>query len=452
MTQWHIIIAVIGAVLAYLLPSIPLLYPSLLYIASRFRPACRIDGRGKDSIAVIIAAREEPIELLEELGRSLVKQTLKPKRVILSWDGKGLEDAIEALKRVMPGVKVEGFIAGCRNKACALNKALARVEEDYIVVIDVDDRLAELDYLEKSVACQVVIPYWKPQTPKTSFGEAVAALLSFGSETLYASRCRFGRRLLLLGSGSSIRREKLEAIGGFLDEVLEDITTGVKLLEEGINVCFGENHHLIVGLPPNYESFRRQQCRWARGAIHASALAARSRLPLHEKIEYTIYTLQYLFGSLQPVGLTILAVMAIAGMWPVKLILPLFSLWLASIITSGIALYHHLSSKHGYSSWKSLIVVARASIIAQLITPRLLVCNLKGFMGEKEFTKTPKKGRIKEDLVEEHVWAMLSTMLLIAVALTAHSLHTLFPMLLLAFPPLSLIYYHLKLKKEAVEA
>ena len=451
MTQWHIVIAIVGAVLAYLLPSIPLLYPSLLYIASRRRPACRIDNGGEGSIAVVIAAREEPIELLEELGRSLVKQTLKPKKVVLAWDGKGLENAIEALRRVMPGVEVEGFIAGCRNKACALNKALARVREDYIVIIDVDDRPAEPDYLEKSVACQVVIPYWEPQTPKTRFGEAVAALLSFGSETLYASRCRLGRRLLLLGSGSSIHREKLEIIGGFVDEVLEDITTGAKLLEEGANTCFGENHRLIVGLPPNYESFRRQQCRWARGAIHASALIARSRLPLHEKIEYTIYTLQYLFGSLQPAGLTILAMMAISNTWSAKLVLPFFFLWLASIIISGVALHHHLSNKYSYDGWKSLIVAARASIIAQLIMPRLFICSLKGFMGEKEFTKTPKKGRIKENLTEEHIWAILSTILLIAVTLTVRSLYTLLLMLPLAFSPLSLIYYHLRLRKEVVK-
>lgn len=451
MMQWHTIVAaVVGAILAYLLPSTPLLYPSLLYMVSRLRPACKIDGGSKAGVAVIIAAREEPIELLEELGRSLAKQTLKPRRIVLAWDGRGLEDAVKVLRKTIPDVEVEGFIAGCNNKACALNKALAKVEEDYIVVIDVDDRPAEPNYLEKSVSCQVVIPYWEPQTPKSSFGEAIATLLSFGSETLYASRCRLGRRLLLLGSGSSIYRKKLEVVGGFVDEVLEDITTGVKLLEENADVCFGENHRLIVGLPPNYESFRRQQCRWARGAIHAATLIARSRLPLHEKVEYLVYTLQYLFGSLQPVGLTILALMAIADILPTELVLPFFTLWLASTIASFAALYHHLANRYGYS-WKSFIVVARASVVAQLILPRLLICSFKGFLGDKKFTKTPKKGRVREALVEEHVWAILSTILLTATVLSTHSLDALLPILPLAFPPLSLAYYHFKLRREAVK-
>lgn len=449
MVKLHVIVAVVGAILAYLLPSIPLLYTSLLYITSRLRPPCKINGSGKASVAVVVAAREEPVELLEELGESLARQTIKPKKLVLAWDGEGLENVIKALRMVMPGINVEGFIAGCKNKACALNKALTRIEEDYVVVIDVDDRPAEPDYLEKSVSCQVVIPYWEPQTPKTSFEEAVAALLSFGSETLYASRCRLGRRLLLLGSGSSIHREKLESIGGFVDEILEDITTGAKLIEEGANICFGENHRLKVGLPPNYESFRRQQCRWARGAIQASTLIARLHIPLREKIEYLIYTLQYLFGSLQPVGLVILAVMAIANMLPTKLILPLFSLWLVSTIISGIALYHHLSKcKH---NWRNIVVAARASIIAQLVMFRLLFCSLKGFVGEKEFTKTPKKGRVKENLVEEHIWAILATMLLMAIVLVVHSLDTLLLVSPLAFPPIALVYYYSRLRREVVK-
>jgi len=379
---------ILGLLMAFILPGLVLWVNGLTYTLSMNLRECRLGRTRRASYDVIVAAKEEPVELVRRLAWAVSGLNPPPRRLIIAWDGEGLDEARRAAEEAARGVEVIVFRAGCRSKACAVNKALSHVSSEYVVILDIGDEPGSRDYGARATACRVVVPRWEPQRPLNMFEEAVALLVSYGSRILYTGRCRLGLPVYFLGSGSSASTRTLRAMGGLPDEVLEDVGFGLELLAAGIKPCYGEEHVLYVGLPPSYAGFRKQQARWAMGAAKLLRRLGSLGLEGRARLDAALYLSQYLLSSLQLPGLILLALQPP----PLHPLLACLGFWAAGMALAGTGLYVHASKEMGLGARKAFFASARASAVSMALTPVLLAYSIRGLLGIRVgFIKTPKK-------------------------------------------------------------
>ncbi len=388
------IVLVAGAVLAGLAAA----YTGLVSLLARRRQG-RVKARPLEeglSVAVIIAAYNEPLGLLRELFDSLTRLEPKPRKVVLAWDGRSasveeLEELGEVLNRA--GIEyVVDYSPVPRRKAGALNSAARKAGEECLVVLDVGDEPGEPAYLSLLAAnnCNTV-SQWVPRAPSNVFEEAVAAVLEHASSTLYRARASLGLPVLFLGSGSSTPRSLALRLGGWDTSVLlEDLEYGLRLILSGNRPSYSPVPTLI-GLPPTYTGFRKQQERWSRGAgellrIKLGEILRSSRLNALEKVELILYLSQYLTATLWPHFL-------LAG-----LLLPhtRIAADLAGIVGIAVLAVNGLAASQTLSKYRHGLV-ARTRLgggmaaLSSTLAPRLLAAFLQGLLGiRSEWVKTPK--------------------------------------------------------------
>ena len=338
------------------------------------------------SLSVHVPAYKEDPEMVRNTVLKIMER-LRPDQVIVVTD----PDSYRRLRELLPP-EVEVITGAEEGKARGLNKALKYTEAEYVMVFDADS------YPEEGFAVKDVpvgASLWRGYSSGTRWGEALAKLTTVASIGLIYGRRRLGLPVLPPGSGVLVKRELLEAVGGWSEDALtEDLDTALKLLERGYEADVLPSFALVEA-PPTYSALKRQQARWSYGALQALKRRVKAALRRPELFfyltHYAVTWLPLLALVLSPLGLS--------------------PLWLLAYYAS-VALEGHFS-KRASEAWGvelTLADAARSSAAGLAMSLSVLSSMLKALVGlPMEWVVTPKgKKRASEGGVREEFLLLLS--------------------------------------------
>jgi cellulose synthase (UDP-forming) len=227
------------------------------------------------SVAILVAARHEPKDVLEKTFDALTSINYSNKKVYFlddSSEGKYKKEAEEICQRY--GLQLFRREPRHGAKAGIINDCLTKLDQKYVAIFDADQcPLAEF--------LNVLIPCLESddrlgfvQTPQfySNIHEShVAKGSSFQQAIFYEYICEgkdVGGSMFCCGTNIVFRREALVDVGGF-DEttVTEDIATSVKIHSKGWkSIYYG--HVCTFGMgPENLTGYFKQQFRWSTGTL-----------------------------------------------------------------------------------------------------------------------------------------------------------------------------------------
>ena len=269
------------------------------------------------SIAILVAARHEPKDILENTFLCIKNMKYDNKTIYLlddSSDEKYKKESDELAKDL--GLNVFRRQSRHGAKAGIVNDCLKTLSEKYIVIFDADQNPLP-EFLNK------IVPIMESnnklafiQTPQfyTNADESrVARAASFQQAVFYEYICE-GKStqgaMFCCGTNIIFRKEALVDVGG-LDEstVTEDFATSLKLHQKKWKSLY-YNHTYAFGMAPlNLSGYLKQQYRWANGTISVlkkvlwSLVRRPFSLSLSQWLEY------FLSGSYYIVGLAFFILM-----------------------------------------------------------------------------------------------------------------------------------------------
>ncbi|MFC1479935.1 glycosyltransferase family 2 protein [Candidatus Omnitrophota bacterium] len=263
------------------------------------------------SVAILVAARHEPKDVLEETFTSLRNLNYKNKRVYFlddSSDGKYKREAEELSEEL-------GLILFRREerhgaKAGIVNDCVKNLDEKYVVVFDADQTPLP-DFLNR------IVPIMEKdeklafvQTPQfyTNIDESrVAKAAAFQQAVFYEYICEgksSQEAMFCCGTNIIFRKEALLDVGG-LDEstVTEDFATSLKLHAKKWKSLY-YNHVYAFGMGPvNLTGYFQQQYRWANGTISVFKRLIAGLITHPFSLKFKQWWEYFLSGSYYIVGL-----------------------------------------------------------------------------------------------------------------------------------------------------
>jgi cellulose synthase (UDP-forming) len=227
------------------------------------------------SVAVLIPARHEPQEVLENTLLTIKNMLYKNKTIYLLDDSTEEKYRNEA-EELANKLQVNLFRRKSRHgaKAGVINDCLNQVKDKYVVVFDAD-QCPFPEFLHKMVAIMeqdeklalVQSPQYYTNYENTRVSKAAAHQQCVFYEYICEGKsCQDA--MFCCGTNFILRKEAIDSIRGFDERcVTEDFATSLKLHQKGWKTLYYD-HALAFGIgPDNLESFFKQQFRWAHGMI-----------------------------------------------------------------------------------------------------------------------------------------------------------------------------------------
>jgi len=233
-----------------------------------------LKGR-QPSVAILVAARHEPKDILENTFVTLKNINYENKKIYFlddSSDEKYMREADELCRDYSLILFRRQIRHGA--KAGIINDCLKALTEDYVVIFDADQNpLPEfLNVLVPIIEKDKKLAYIQtPQFYSNIEESRVARASAFQQAVFYEYICEgksSGGAMFCCGTNVIFRREALMDVGG-LDEstITEDFATSVKFHAAGWKSLY-YNHVYAFGIGPNdLTGYFRQQFRWASGSI-----------------------------------------------------------------------------------------------------------------------------------------------------------------------------------------
>lgn len=226
-------------------------------------------------VAILVAARHEPKEVLDDTFMALYNLNYRNKTVYFLDDSSEEEYKREA-EELSKEYNLKLFRREQRHgaKAGIINDCLKNLTEKYVVIFDADqnplpDFLGELvPIMEQNEKLGFI---QTPQFYSNIEDTRVARAAAFQQSVFYEYICEgksSGGAMFCCGTNIIFRRDALLDVGG-LDEstVTEDFATSVKLHAYGWKSLY-YNHVSTFGMAPqDLVGYFKQQFRWATGTI-----------------------------------------------------------------------------------------------------------------------------------------------------------------------------------------
>jgi len=165
-------------------------------------------------------------------------------------------------------------------KAGALENGLRTAKGEFIALFDADF-VPDPDYLQKAIhyfadpRVGMVQARWEHLNREYSFLTRTQAIFLDG-HFIMESYTRFlsGRFFNFNGTAGILRRRTIDEAGGWEHDTLtEDLDLSYRAQEKGWKFVFLPNVHVAAELPVEMNSFKTQQCRWAKGAMQTAKKA-----------------------------------------------------------------------------------------------------------------------------------------------------------------------------------
>lgn len=268
-------------------------------------------------VAVLLAARHEPKEVLRDTFRALAELRYPAKRIYFLDDSSD-DGFVREAEEVAREFGLTLFRREQRRgaKAGIVNDCLATLTEKYVAIFDADQQPMP-DFLLKLVALleqdERLAFIQTPQFYSNIEESRVARGAGFQQAVFYEYICEAKgseQSMFCCGTNVLFRREALASVGGFDESVVtEDFATSLKLHIKGWHSLYS-NHVAAFGMgPETLRAYFTQQGRWAKGTVGvlrktiASFLRRPWALSLAQWWEY------FLSGTYYFVGLAFLVLM-----------------------------------------------------------------------------------------------------------------------------------------------
>ncbi|MDG6923555.1 MAG: glycosyltransferase [Nitrososphaerota archaeon] len=219
-------------------------------------------------------------------------------------------------------------------KAGALNLALSRTTEDFIVIFD-SDFLPRPDFLDRAVSyiltdnnLGVVQFKWSYTNRKYNW---ITKSVSVGMDAHFLieqpARSSSGLFLNFNGSGGIIRTSALRESGGWQSDTLaEDLDASYRMQLNHYRIQYVLDE-VLCEVTPTVASFKRQQGRWARGSLQVAKKTVRKLVTAREvrikqKLAGSIHLTYYLVHPLMYFSFILATIAAIYNINSIKITLP----------------------------------------------------------------------------------------------------------------------------------
>jgi cellulose synthase/poly-beta-1,6-N-acetylglucosamine synthase-like glycosyltransferase len=288
-------------------------------------------------------------------------------------------------------------------KAGALENGLRRAKGDFIAIFDADF-VPEPDFLQKAIhhftdpRIGMVQARWEHLNRQYSFLTRIQAIFLDGHFMLESfTRFVSGRFFNFNGTAGIIRRKTIEDAGGWEHDTLtEDLDLSYRAQIRGWKFVFLPDVTVPAELPVEMNSFKSQQCRWAKGAMQTCKKMLyrilKSDLSAGEKLEAWYHlTGNVCYPLMLLLSLILLPALVIRfnqGWFELLILdLPLFILSFSSVTT-----FYVTSQKVLHKDWYKRVLYL-PGLIAVGIGMGVSVAKavLEGALGIKSpFVRTPK--------------------------------------------------------------
>ncbi|MBC7328602.1 glycosyltransferase family 2 protein [bacterium] len=248
--------------------------------------------------SVIIPAHNEE-KVIRDIIEDFLKQTYPYFEIIVVCHN-CLDKTYEIASSIQDErLKVIELRTSQSGKALALNEALKNASGDIIVQMDADNRV-NTNFLQKVLpyfadpnvqAIQVRLGTKNPNFNLLTKCQQIEYDL-FGMP-FWEGRAALGLSCTIGGTGVVIRRQILQEVNGWENELIEDFDLYCKLSQRGIKVIYAPDVECWDEKPPYWSALITQRARWLKG--HIKIMRKRSSQRFHPlDIVYLLSPLFYL--------------------------------------------------------------------------------------------------------------------------------------------------------------
>jgi cellulose synthase (UDP-forming) len=358
----------------------------------------------KPSVAILIPARHEPKDVLENTVASCLNIDYSEKTIYIlddSSDKKHMEEAEEIAKRY--GARIFRRAERHGAKAGVINDCVRTLDDKYVVIFDVDQNPMR-NFLNKLVPIMENDPKLAlVQTPQfyTNIEENRISFTAQMQQAVFYEYICEGKStdeaMICCGTNVVIRKEALLDVGGF-DEttVTEDFATSFFMHMKGWETLYYNRVNTFGLGPTDLSSYFQQQSRWATGniAVFRKVLYAffkkTKELKLIQWFDYFV-TGSYYFVGIAYTFLILCPILYIFFgipsffMNPVVYVVAFLPYFLISI-----SFFYMTMGRRGYRINEML----KAQALTFLTLPVLTRAAIKALSGTKStFKITPKTGK-----------------------------------------------------------
>lgn len=343
---------------------------------------CRIDyPREKLEIQVLDDSTDDTVEIASE--------------AVAYWRAQGFD--IHYLHRD----KREGYKAG------ALAEGMKQATGEFIVIFDADF-LPPPEIIRKTIdyftdpRVGMVQARWEHLNREQSLLTKTQAILLDGHFVIeHAARNRSGRFMSFNGTAGMWRRSCIDDAGGWQHDTLtEDLDLSYRAQMRGWKFLFLPELTSAAELPPDMESFKQQQYRWAKGGAQTCRkllpTVLRSNLPKRIKLEAFFHlTSCTVYAYIVLLTLMLYPVVYLkVHVFPEGWIRYLFDVSIFLVATCSASTFYVCSQRALFRTWsdslKYLPFLMSLGIGISLNNARAALSGLFG--KSSEFVRTPKFG------------------------------------------------------------
>jgi len=428
-------------------------------------------SKSSTELSIVVPTRGEPLDLLSKATRDKAEALknsccLRGEILVVSDDN---EEYVSMLRKSLGDLISEGLVKvvrrpkpeGGRTGALEFGARLARYA--YIMILDSDSRVSAetLNSLCQKLSAEgkpiIVIPWRGYSHTRTRLSEAVMFNTDTASFLLYKLRWAAGFYIFPLGSGTVIRRDVLEDVGYWGQNIIQDdIWLGTKLALRNYFPDLLPDGETEVLVPSRLKSFRIQQSRWAYGTSEIFSRTFRSILKSPLSLGIKLEMLAYMLQPSVSIPFTLAVIIALAAAflepgWNLFHTIHSLSVLFSAGIAEGIVLvYAALHLNIGklvkeVPGKTTLIQIGRVAATYGVLFPILGIYSLLGLLRIKLSYRITPKGRVEEGL--EGDWPPLIITLISGLGIAASAIMmNLVTLLILLLPFVTGMYALIRLK------
>jgi cellulose synthase/poly-beta-1,6-N-acetylglucosamine synthase-like glycosyltransferase len=290
-------------------------------------------------------------------------------------------------------------------KAGALEAGMKVARGDYILIFDADfvprtDIIHNMIHYFTDPRVGMVQTRWGHINKKHSLLTRVQSLMLDGHFMIeHNARYRTGRYFNFNGTAGMWRKDAIRDAGGWQhDTITEDMDLSFRAQLRGWRFVYRPDVISPAELPQDFNSFKAQQFRWAKGSIQVARkllwTVLRAPIPLKVKVEAFFHlTNNIAYLLMVPLAMLILPTILFRTEQGLKEVL-LVDLPLFLGTTCAIALFYLVTYRVVHGRWRGGFLLLPALMMVGIgISLNNARAVLEGFLsGNAEFVRTPKTG------------------------------------------------------------
>ena len=290
-------------------------------------------------------------------------------------------------------------------KAGALEAGMKIARGEYILIFDADfvpraDIVHHMIHYFTDSRVGMVQTRWGHINKKHSLLTRVQSLMLDGHFMIeHNARYRTGRYFNFNGTAGMWRKSAIQDAGGWQhDTITEDMDLSFRAQLKGWRFIYRPDVISPAELPQDFNSFKAQQFRWAKGSIQVARkllfTVLRAPIPLKVKVEAFFHlTNNIAYLLMVPLAMLILPTILFRTEQGVKEVL-LVDLPLFLGTTCAIALFYLVTYRVVHGRWRGGFFLLPALMMVGIgISLNNARAVLEGFLsGSAEFVRTPKTG------------------------------------------------------------